>query len=1405
MPFDPWGFAVSVGASMVANRIDKAIDGYLEKNWRGRLEAACDEWASNLNGLGQSQTIISNLFDPGVREEGAATDARKRLTGLLVKRHPPTAEEFLDALVERWREVQACIPTSERQPFFDLAEMDARVKFGPLVDAFVEEIRVADGFHQKHVTQELAEIKELITSKLPASQVPTTTREGAPVLSGGPDEALNKVLRCRGLPQKDTIEELRNLKAQIEGFDLENYQSSKTWAYLLYWLARISIQKGDLKFGKKILRDINEECLPEDTSLEIIKAWQLAHEGDVDGALKITSSIETPDGRTACWSLLHDFKGKDQAFEWLETLKPFEADLLTPIGWRNICVFLMTEEHWFQAACLVQFIPKEFVESYPDLGYVLGIANAALLVPDIARPTLLSQQIFDPSLDFIEGTEAQKWRRRAERSLSAAERALRDLGQDGRADAAKEWLLWVQMSDATARKQAEPEIVEKLKVGATAVRFAGFAFGFQIKYDPSPLEKYLERKRLAGGLNEEEKIAELYKSRQFLSAEQIAEYLEQKELELSPILQPGSVTALKTLAYLESGQVARAKEELDRNSFKLAKFDQRRFRNLVEAELGKDQRTEFENLYRETESEADLHNLVRYLLKMEDWQGLRRYGRELYDLRRTSENALTNVRCLTRLGEHDAAAEFLDELADLRGESEDLQAEYAWTLYRAGRLDDAKSILADLVSKRNVQSDRQLDIQIVIQSGEWERIPALVERELALLDERDARFALQLATLAAETDISRSMEILRQVAEKSWDEPAILVGAYNLATRLGQEGITADWFGRARELSDDKGPIQAYSLQQLAEMAPTWREHSDKVHEGFLKGEVPLYMASSLLNVPLSRILISIPQKNQRQVDARRRVLIPIRSGGRGLKDASAVKHLGMDVPSLLICANLGLLEKVAQAFDTILVASGTLYSVFREVQEIRFHQPSRVAEAQQVRGYVNAQELKELTKPANPPRWLVEEIGGEIAELLASAMNSGGCVIHPLPIYKAGSLREELADLREFRTYIRTPMDACAFLELQGVADAETSSRIKDYLQRIRASLVTENTEFPNGPIYFDGLAIKYLESCDGLTAFFPLSQDLYVHSNIVSELDALIEESASADVVQRNLEKLRIWLRNSIRSSKVRLLPFAPNSAEEGDDKLEARNSLNDLLAHLEKLDAIWVEDRRIGAPPGVIHDRFKTPKETIGVFDVAHTLQVKGVISETEFFSINHKLRMFGYVFMPVLPNEFEWAISRSTYSKDPCLFVPSAELRSIRELWLRARCIDALQLPQEFTPLHILNLLASKHIAQAWGDESLTLEQVEGQATWLLESILQPQIEWCFAISQQFDEQHVMGMFAKMLEDLAYGIGVPSDRIRAYRVWFDRIVLFKYSSSKVDLFDLIAHRFGAVLSKYVEAEA
>ncbi len=771
---------------------------------------------------------------------------------------------------------------------------------------------------------------------------------------------LDRILKRRGFRVDRVHDEVRLLARQIMEGDFR-YADQKTKTKILYWAARL--HTSDIQHilsAKNYLAKLHTLDSNHDT--RIVDAYIMEREGNIEGALQLLRDINDPDGHSALLTVLIRTRGKEAALSWFEEQPEHEdAKFLTGLGWVNLAVSLAEMNKWEKAIDYLEGA-QEHLEEWPDLAFVEGVFNAAMLLPAEMRHLALRMQIFHSQIQTVKGPNIDRRRIRAYECFDQAAKLMAAIGEGKRAELAIAWLLWLRLTNETEEiaGAAREEVREVMKDPAQAVNLLPVALAFGVDFDKDPFQRYLAQRRQMGGLDGQESFAEFLLVETTMSPHEYAEFLEREESRLVKNISLALIAGKRIEALLGDGQVARARHVLEAHKSDFVGYDYDRLRVMILKREGGDARISLEEIYSRTGELLDLQNLVREIEQAGDWTALTPLAEKLFQLERTKHNAGRLVECMR----HDpqfgycSILEFFAENPDVEDWGNDFRSAQAWAHFYLGQLKESRAINDQLLKARNNPADLQLDMNLAIQSGDWERFPAIVDREWSKRDKYNADLLLRLASLAAEADATacRTIELAKLAASKAPNDPSVLMNAYSLTVQLGRDqDADPSWMSRAAELSSDSGPVHRMDMRTLVqEMMPAHRERERLIERNLLRGEVPLHMAAAMLHIPLSRILIDLPRRNADQSDGRRRVIIPIASGARQIIGLQRSWVMGLDITSIMVLGFLDLLRNVLKAFDRIVLTPETMIVLLDERRRVRFHQPSRINNAEEIRELID-------------------------------------------------------------------------------------------------------------------------------------------------------------------------------------------------------------------------------------------------------------------------------------------------------------------------------------------------------------------------------------------------------------------------------------------------------------------
>ena len=1160
-----------------------------------------------------------------------------------------------------------------------------------------------------------------------------------------------------------------------------------------YWTARLCASDNKTLALAKRLRNELRQTDP-DMDLSIVDALLTEVEGDANEALRLLRDHDAPDPRSVLFSLLAHSQGEQGALDWFEQQDVrSNPQFFTAVGWRVWAVCMAKVGKWEEAAQhLLNF--QFYWQEMPALALVEGVINAAMLLPDEHRKTALTivpiYQGVTPNLV----TNAENYHSRAVTCFEFVEQRLADIADDDLARFISDWRLWIRLMDpnSTNRNVVREEICQGMKEGVEAVNLMQFAWAFNIPVGVEPLRVYLEHRKQLGGLNEHELRAECLLSEQLMSPRDLVTYLEQHKTRLSAVIPPASVAIMHVNALVRDDQTERARAMIVEHAADLGEAQSNRLTVMINAREGTDLRKQLECLYRQTKDLIDLKNLISYLKTVEDRTALRPLIRDLFDRERTIENAHDLVKCLSDppFFDHKTIIKFLDDNPDILERSDDLKAAKAWALFQAGQLQDSKEINDILLGQRANQDDLHLDINIAIASGDWERVPVILDREWPRRKSHNPETLMGLAQLAGQygQNSNRALQLAKLAAEKAPDDPRILVATYGLHFQLGCDAeADPNWLERATERSSpDEGPLWRVGLQDFVTWIPKRRDHLREVERKMLNGEILMSVAAGEFNVSMAHLLLRTPAQNANELDGRRQVILPIIAGGRNPIELQENWTIGIDVTSVMVLTYLGLLEKFVGAFHHIKLAPDLMECLFRERAEVRFHQPSRIKSAKRVLELRNKEQLRAADNLPAPPKDITNEAGTELAALLQMARHEKGKVICVLPIHKVGSLTEQQADTGEYDDLILSTMDICTLLRDEGKIDAADYQRASLFLNKqdpkTRANLPPS---ILNGPIYIDQLALSYLQDANALQSMATAGLDIRIHPDVVEEMHALIEEGDVGDDLINSIEGIRHILQSAVISGAASFLPHADYPTERIQKREIRFQATASLLAGSAACDALCIDDRFINS-----HSVLAEPPERsvpiVCVSDVLRYLVSRGCMGIADYWTARHKLRQGGFAFVPIESDELVHWLKEARVNNDQ--LTESAELRVLRQAMAR---IDSLKLAnsKETSVLSAYVPSACKGaIGSLWRDPSLTIKRTKILSDWVWRHLWTAPLWGGQYGASGIDTDWIRKLLSMRLSNLLLPTVVqPHDRRAHYIHWIERSVLDPLRPTNADIIE------------------
>ena len=1295
--------------------LDRIRGGSIDSGW----------WQSLLDRFGQQYIAPDFLRKPALQEWLSEEPVANDLKTIATWRIMATAQ---DEAAPRDRLAQSYSNHTGEALYLAAGPTDAVVAI--LVAGYIEAIgadqRAVAGMVQTGFSQIGDRLDHLIQSRSPVTDL--VTRHAHSELA---EKELARILALRVVNPARSRSDIQKLLGRLDSGELAA-ADEEVKHNVRYWTARLCAGDAEtLDIAGELRTQIRND--DPDRNLSIVDALICEMHGDSDGAIRLLLDRDDPESRTALFGVLARVRDTSTALEeFAEGMASADAGFFTAVGWRNWASSMAAAGRWQEAAERLARIDGTWADA-PVLALVEGITNAQLLLPAERRSVTGDLQIF-AGISPIQGEQAEIAHARATACFELVQSGLQEIEDTDLERFVADWRRWLRLmdpNDGNARN-AHDEIRQNLERDSPDVKVMPFAWAFGVSFNSEPLRRYLSHREKLGGLNEDDLRAECLlfltdMDSGSISGRDFLGYLETGQTRLARVMPDALLKAASINALVTDNQTERARALLAEMRGDLNDAEAMRLSAMIDSHEGLDPRKELDRVYQETGEIIDLRNLVQCLKQADDREALLPLLQDLVARYRTVANVMDLVVCLSGrpFFNHCRIVELLDSNApnaNLVEQSLDLKTAKAWALFHCGRLSDARELNDQLRNSPHAANSLVLDINIAVASGDWERLPAIVDREWQRRDEHAAETLVSLAQIAAHQGPGpdRALTLAKLAAEKAPDDPRVLAASNWLHFQLGRdEEADRNWLSRAFELSSaDDGPLWSVDFRTVVtKWMPEQRERLVEIEENWLGGEIPTGIAASLLNVPLTRLLVQIPETNAHSTDRRMSALVPLVFGGRPSVELEENWAVGLDITSILVLHYLDLLESIFDVFHRIKLAPDVMQCLFQEQNRVRFHQPSRVRDGQQVRTLCNLQRLRVAGDLEVPAGAAAEEVGRELAALLQAARQDGGKVVCVFPIHRPNSLIEKEADTTDWNDLIISVPDLCGLLSRQGRIDAEIHKRAQLSL-RGQGQVERGNPEASilDGTIYLDGLALSYLQGAKVLDQIAAVGLDLRIHPDVLGRMDELVRAGESGEDLAAQIDRIRHVMRSAVESGRASYLPRKVDPEDPVLNRYDQFTATQSLLAAAADCDALCIDDRFVNS-----NERFAVTEEVertlpiTCVLDILGCIAGRGHLSPERLWTARHKLRSGGFVFIPFEADELVHWLKATPVENGQLIEGP--ELRAIRQSMVRIITMGLTNPAEVFALFVEPTLTCVSTIRSLWSDESLSIESAAVLSDWI----------------------------------------------------------------------------------------
>jgi hypothetical protein len=1352
-------------------------------------QAGLEYWETVKNG-GDPAPLIAVLKD--------LAPAGGRLSAFLAQKAP---EDVVDGLISKvtWAANAPSSTPLEHALTEGLAALAQREVGGtwaeqrqlmPAVIATVQRASMQPDPENRRLTYgQLRDLLTNLTSKTIPNDVYDQLIRDSAIVRNPPIEAVNSdterrlhALRLkRFFPESVPEDAARQLAGDVAHGGTNQIANKELRALALSWTARVLAEE-DTDAARAMLKEA--QSLAPQQHVTLVSALIHAQENSAE-ALRSIQDERGGTSMTIRYAIARKGEGGD-GWPWVTegTLAPpdFDADGSFLIIWDHLL-----RSRWQEALEWWEDVPEEALSTFPALLWAGAHAALAYGVPEPMRWIVLHGPPIADEMPLVDDPNGLKARRKAAVLFAQFHARANELGLNKTATTAHEYGLWLRLRDRVTQSAASTEVAQLWDNSGHDMRWIPLAILAGVQIDRPVLAQELDRRgKVYGSLTYEDARARLALMLSSHAKEWIDHWPSLREhfepYFSAPFLQHCEIQGLIQSERLEEAAVALE------NASDLPDF----VRTTLQLEIAPVDDEESLGSLR-TAAAADtspgsVHNLIKALVRAKKMEEATELAGSLFKQTRDHDHAEEWLRLLARQNEWDRIVDFLEVNPTLVEQSQMLSGMYFDALFRRGRWEDARKF-ADTAPEL-VGRSIEIALQLALYSCDWNQLGLLLEQAQAnasLSAEDQLRFA-QVATAFNRISIAKRLAIA--AASASPRDPNILWGCYLVAMRgrWDNEVVVADWFRSAVDLSGPEGPVRQSSLSELIEMIPQQRKRSDELWSGIVNTRMFLALASQQVRKPLAALMLGQAEENRLARDPRFRAALSAFFGLPRPFTAPRPQVIALDQTALLTLAYLELLPRLLDVFPRIYLPYSTGPWLFNEQNEIHFHQPSRVYDAQRLLSAIARREIQVTAADGQFVSALASEIGKDLAQFVHAAQEDAQAgraayIIRPAPLHRPGSLSSQDANLGEYAPLFRSSIELLRSLKTLGAIDNPAYERGESYLKRNDRGWSHDSEIPPGATLYLDDVSVAYIQWLDLWSSLVRAGYRLFVHHDKQAEATALDQSDSTSQSVAKSIEAIREFVHDGQSRKIVRSLrrPNRERGLElESDDV--PRFLLPQLLEHEDGLEAIVVDDRAANRHPVATDSQNKIVpcKSTLEVLD---WLLDAGSIDTREWQHARTRLRQSGYQLIPVTCAELTAALDASVV-RDGVL-VESAAARAIRESHQLAQAAEIVLIPDEAPWLSNHGREISEAIVAIW-EHSEEDAASAAKSTWLVE--LSRLDGFSSRLPGEWNESRFITLDAfTTLRFLM--LSVPKSRHKPYNDWLEDRYLKEMKNDRPKVFDTL----------------
>jgi hypothetical protein len=994
--------------------------------------------------------------------------------------------------------------------------------------------------------------------------------------------------------------------------------------------------------------------LPGSDSVEPALSLLIEARGDFEGALRLLRDRRDPESISTMIGVLARAKGDEHALDWMDS-QNVRVDELTTHGVLVLSIIYLGQNRIEDLRARLDQLTAAQIEASPYIAYLRGAIRLVSVLPKSAHSIGLGTILLDVGFahPILEAAALSARLDGAIDDLQGSSARMRELRLPRALTNAHWYLAWASLMHPSRRIDALRQLETDMQVPALAVQRVQLAFRYLKNFDSTSLETYLKRRQTTGGLEDDDLIADLILRIHQGNHREVTALLTKNEVRYQKLLAPQIVVGFRIRAMVYAGDAGAARAALDANRQQLNSATIATIEAEIASAEGADPVTEYVRLYEKLKTEASLSTLVDVLIRESNHQLLGPYAEKLYAISLDPRDMVIAAKAYAAAARHEDFIRVVEAFPFTTERSLEVKQRYAWRLLRLGRLAQSKQI-ADSMKTGPKTRDVPLEINLAVETGQWEMLTEPLGVYLASQEEKDALALIQAAHLAFVSGHGPYGALVSAAVAKPDAGPEVLLGAYTIAIEGGLEDKDPppfEWFSRALAMSGPDGPVKHMEMKDLLDQQIEWNRHSRRINDLVIGGDAPLIIAAPSLHTTLVDLVLGNFIRNVDQKDTRRRTVVPLFAGRRPPMPVGEAKCIALDISAVLVLGFLGLLPKVIASFEAIVIPAGLMRELLQGQKRIKEFQRSQVDRAKEIQNLLRGG-LKVLRVPPSTPDEIAELVGADLAALLQAARAEGGIVVRPAPVLRLKSQGRETADMGSFADSLTDMHTLLQAMRDIGLVDSKTASVAQQYFKLQDRGWPSNAIPTKERALYLDDVAISYLQTTHLLGNVVKGFDTVYILSSTEEEAASWLEVERQGEAALNFIGSIRGAIGDAFAAGKLTFGPYRTDG--ESDEAPEIADltdmSTMNLIENSLGADVVVLDDRALNKDY-IITDNAQKHVRIATTLDVIEDLAAREILSAEDRLALRHQLRTVGASLVPIDADEILLAAQSSGSVESP----------------------------------------------------------------------------------------------------------------------------------------------------------